>query len=267
MSQPARGSAPSLRLCTWNLHLGIELDDVLVSIADSDDFAGIDLLALQEASVHDGVEDAATIARHLGPDYRHVQVEAHILRGFVQANALVWNSKRVTVLQHDVLPLPRRLEHQLSRTERTLLSVLPLQQRMFLVFDCLLAGHTTRVYVAHLDVMGYRHKLLQFDRILEDVASREPVDITILAGDLNTFKMGTLPRWTRLRSAAEEAGFEDLTTEIKWTHRGRVPSRQKLDAVFVKCERSLLYDSWSIDLPGSDHIPVFAELRGWGDLR
>lgn len=183
----------------------------------------------------------------------------------VQANALVWNSSRVRILEQEVLKLPRRLEHPLSRTERTLLSVLPLQQRMCLVFDCQAGHHSVRVYVAHLDVMGYRHKLLQFDRILDDAVSREPAEITILAGDLNTFKMATRPRWIRLRSAAEEAGFEDLTTEIKWTHRGRVPSRQKLDAIFVRCDRSLLYDSWSIDLPGSDHIPVFAELRGWGD--
>jgi endonuclease/exonuclease/phosphatase family metal-dependent hydrolase len=257
--------SPRLRLCTWNLHLGLELDRILHSIDQTEDFAGLDLLALQESSVHDGIEDAEAIASRLGPGYRHFQVETHILQGHVQANALVWNSNRVRILEKEALRLPGRQENRLSRTERTLLRVAPIQQRMALVFDCWIAGLAIRLYVAHLDVLGYQHKLQQFNRILEDLESRDEADMTILAGDLNTFKMATRPRWTRLRSAAEAAGFEDLTTDIKWTHRTRVPARQKLDAIFLRCERPLAYESWSLDLPGSDHIPVFAEILGWGD--
>jgi endonuclease/exonuclease/phosphatase family metal-dependent hydrolase len=137
---------------------------------------------------------------------------------------------------------------------------------MCLVFDCLVAGAVLRLYVAHLDVFGYHHKLEQFRRILGDVELREPADITLLAGDLNTFKMVRRPRWTVLRSAAEEVGFEDLTSEIKWTHSfRRVGVRQKLDAIFVRSDRPLSYESWSAELPGSDHIPVFVDILGWAD--
>jgi endonuclease/exonuclease/phosphatase family metal-dependent hydrolase len=243
----------------------LELDRILSSIDRTEDFADLDLLALQEASVHRGREDAEAIAARLGPDFRHHQVETHILQGHVQANALIWNSSRVRILEKDSLVLPGRQENRLSRTERTLLRVARVQQRMALVFDTWIAGQAIRLYVAHLDVLGYQHKLLQFNRILEDLEARDEADITILAGDLNTFKMATRPRWTRLRSAAEDAGLEDLTSDIKWTLRSRVPARQKLDAIFVKCERPLAYASWSLDLPGSDHIPVFAEILGWGD--
>jgi endonuclease/exonuclease/phosphatase family metal-dependent hydrolase len=265
VSPSASASPPRLKLCTWNLHLGLELPSILRSIEAEEDFRKLDLLALQEASVHGGVEDAEAIAAAMGPDYRHVQVETHILKGRVQANALVWNSSRARILDQSVLLLPRRVEHPLPRTERALLSVTRLQQRMALFFDCWIAGQAIRIYVAHLDVLGYQHKLQQFGRILADLEDREPADITILAGDLNTFRMATRPRWTRLRSAAAMAGFEDLTTDIKWTHRPRTPARQKLDAIFLRCERPLLYESWSLDLPGSDHIPVFAEILGWGD--
>lgn len=265
MSPRPSASPPRVRLCTWNLHLGLELRAILASLKAEEDFGKLDLLALQEASVHDGREDAEVIAGALGPEFRHHQVETHLLNGRVQANALVWNSSRVRILDRSVLLLPKRAEHPLSRAERALLSVTRLQQRMALFFDCWIAGQAIRVYVAHLDVFGYQHKLRQFERILADLEEREPADITILAGDLNTFKMGTRPRWTRLRSAAERAGFEDLTTDIKWTHRSRMPARQKLDAIFVRCDRSLSYESWSVDLPGSDHIPVFAEILGWGD--
>ena len=238
---------------------------MLRSLEADPDFRSLDLLAIQEASVHGGTPDAEAVASTLGPAYRQQQVETHQLQGKVQANALVWNSDRVRVLAADELRLPRRAEHRLPAAERALLAVTRRQQRMALVFDCWVSGQAIRVYVAHLDVFGYQHKLLQFGAILEDLGRREPADVTILAGDLNTFAMARRPRWTRLRSAAAEAGFEDLTTDIKWTHRPRVPARQKLDAIFVRCDRPLLYQSWSADLPGSDHIPVFAEILGWGD--
>jgi endonuclease/exonuclease/phosphatase family metal-dependent hydrolase len=242
------------------------LEAILDHAANHEDFRDIDLIALQEASVHDGIEDSAVIAARLGPHYRHAQVETHVLMGQVQANALIWNSRRVRILDRDELLLPKRVENPLSRTERTLLSVLPLQQRMCLVFDCWVGGAVVRLYVAHLDVFGYHHKLEQFRRILSDVEQREAAEITILAGDLNTFKMARRPRWTALRGAAEDAGFEDLTTDIKWTHSfRRVGVRQKLDAIFVRCDRPLSYESWSAELDGSDHIPVFAEIFGWAD--
>jgi endonuclease/exonuclease/phosphatase family metal-dependent hydrolase len=255
---------PRLRLCTWNLHLGLELDEVLASLAD-EDFRELDLLALQEASVEGSTENAAAIAARLGPDYRHHQVKAHVLRGRVQANALVWNSKRIEVRSQDVIHLPQRLERGLPRAERALLRMTPLQQRSALVFDCRLGTLSLQVCVAHLDVFGYQHKLRQFARVLAALDVEAPADITVIAGDLNTFRMGRRPRWTRMREAAEAAGFDDLTSDIKWTHRPRMPSRQKLDAIFLRCERSLEYRSWSVDLPGSDHIPVFAEVLGWAD--
>ncbi|GAC1614332.1 MAG: hypothetical protein NVS9B1_23650 [Candidatus Dormibacteraceae bacterium] len=256
---------PKLRLCTWNLHLGIERDLILAQVASQADFRGIDLVALQEASEVDGVEDAGTIASALGPQYRHHQVATHVLAGRVQANALVWNSERIEVLDRDSLKLPMSSDSALSRAERTILNFLPVQQRMGLRFECRAGGHSLLVYVAHLDVVGFKHKREQLARILSDLAERSPADLTVLAGDLNTFGVrGARPRWTRLRSMAAAAGLEDLTTDIGWTHTlPRFRMRQKLDAIFVRCDRPLEYESWSLDLPGSDHIPVFAEILGY----
>lgn len=222
-------------------------------------------MALQEASIHDGREDAAAIAEKLGPTYRHLQVEAHVLQGQVQANALVWDASKVTMAGTTSLLLPMRAANRLSRTERAVLSVLPLQQRMSLVFQFTLGGLSWLLYVAHLDVFGYRHKLEQFGSILDDLGTRARADITLIAGDLNTFRLARRPRWTRLTDRAGAAGFEDLTGDIRWTHSfgRRVTVRQKLDAIFVRSERPLLYEAWSLDSPGSDHLPVFAELKGW----
>jgi len=80
------------RICTWNIQLGLQLDTILAAIETEADFSGLDLLALQEASLHDQVEDAFRIAEALGPTYDYFQVTAQLLGEAPQANALVWNT-------------------------------------------------------------------------------------------------------------------------------------------------------------------------------
>jgi endonuclease/exonuclease/phosphatase family metal-dependent hydrolase len=41
-------------VCTWNIQLGLRLDAVVDAVRSRDDFRGLDLLCLQEASVHGG---------------------------------------------------------------------------------------------------------------------------------------------------------------------------------------------------------------------
>jgi endonuclease/exonuclease/phosphatase family metal-dependent hydrolase len=251
----------TLRLCTWNIQLGVQLGTLLQVLEHSEDFHNLDLLALQEASIHDTREDGRVLADILGATYNYCQVTAHLLGGRAQANALVWNSARVHVENKDSVRLPRRHEVKLPRHEHTLLRVLPSQQRLSLVVDARFNGETMRIYVAHLDVVGFAHKLEQMSRILQDADGRSPVDLTLLAGDLNTFKIRARPSWHKLIAAAEEAGFHDITTEISWTHVvHRLKIRQKLDAILVKCPRPFHFRSWTIDVHGSDHIPVFAEI-------
>lgn len=204
------------------------------------------------------------MAEAAGPAYSHHQVTAHLLRGSVQANALVWNPRKLEVTGIAQVALPSRLETELPGPERAILSLLPLQPRAALVFDCRLGELSARICVAHLDVFGYRHKLAQFEAILADLASRAKVELTIVAGDFNTFRIARRPRWTRLRALADGAGFDDLSAEIEWTHGlGPRRTRQKLDAILLRCERSIRYRCWSTEVAGSDHLPVFADLEGW----
>ncbi len=253
----------TLRLCTWNIQLGYQLETILQVITQSPDFVGLDLFALQEASVHNKRQDAQTIAQALGPTWASVQVTAHHIGKLPQANAVVWNSSRVAISNTAAVTLPRAAETVLSQIERTLLGVLPHQQRISIAADAVLDGQFVRFYVAHLDVLGLAYKHAQFERILLDAQQRLPrALVTVLAGDLNTFRFRSRPSWTGITSAAQALGFHDLTTEILWTHRPwrRVRFRQKLDAIFVRCEQECQCRSWSLDVPGSDHIPVFAEI-------
>ncbi len=250
----------TIRVCTWNIQLGRQLDTILDALGYGRDFAELDLLALQEASIH-GQEDARRIAARLGPQYDCYQITAHFLAGRAQANALVWNTERVQVQVQDHVRLPHAREVKLSRREHALLRMLPSQTRLSLRAEGTLNGKTLRLYVAHLDVIGFAHKRAQFTHILTDARNRAPADLTILAGDLNTFKIRSRPTWWELRAAAEAEGFQDLTGEIRWTHT--IPSlrlKQKLDAIFIQPTQPVRYRAWSLDVPGSDHIPVFAEM-------
>ena len=255
--------AQTIRLCTWNIQLGLQLATIISAVRAQPDFAALDLLALQEASIHSDQEDAHAIAAALGPEYKSFQVTAHFLGKSAQANALVWNTSRLRVATTDIVGLPRVRQVQLSRAERTFLYALPQQQRISLMIDGAMCDEVVRIYVAHLDVLGIAHKWAQFRAILADARVRQPPsDLTILAGDLNTYRIRSRPTWTGLTSAAELDGFYDLTTEIRWTHHTlrRVGFRQKLDAIFVQRARPMHYRSWSLDILGSDHIPVFAEI-------
>lgn len=252
----------TIRLCTWNIEFGFQLGAILDALQSCGDFDGVDLLALQEASIHFGVKDARAVAHALGVDYDYYQVTAQHVDGRTQANALVWNTRRVQVLEHGSVKLPHMHEVMRSRAERALLRRLPPQDRISVFADGKLGSQTFRIYVAHLDVVGYRHKRQQFARILSDAQTRTACDVAVIAGDLNTFRIHTRPKWTRLEQDARQAGFTDLTSDIRWTHSvPRLRLRQKLDAIFVRCTQPVTCRSWSLPVDGSDHIPVFAEIQ------
>ena len=58
-----------MRICSWNIQLGRRLDAVLDLVSHDPAFKALDVLALQEASIHDGVLDGAAIATTLGDEY------------------------------------------------------------------------------------------------------------------------------------------------------------------------------------------------------
>src|SRR3981189_646224 len=79
-----------MRVCTWNIQRGLRLDAVVAAVRSRKAFRGLDLLCLQEASVHAGRLDAALIAEALGAGYDYFQATAQLRRGVEQAHALVW---------------------------------------------------------------------------------------------------------------------------------------------------------------------------------
>ena len=141
----------------------------------------------------------------------------------------------------------------MRRAERTLLRATPPQSRIALCVE--LEG--LRVYVVHLDVIGFAHKLAQFQCVLDDLKARPAAPLTLVAGDLNTFGPSRPKLWRRLGRAAESAGLTNLTAHIRRTHW----TGQKLDAIYALAgDAPVEHRAWTARLRASDHLPVFVEL-------
>ena len=239
-------------MCTWNIQLGLRLDAVLEAVRSHADFTGLDLLCIQEASVHSGRPDAARIAEAMGPGYDYFQVTAQVHRGLEQANALIWRVETFQPGQPYVVPLNIAPSVHIRRLERTLLRAIVPQQRIAIGAE----SADLRVYVVHLDVVGFTHKLEQLKAVIADMATRPQVPLTLVAGDLNTFGPPGLQLWRKLAAAAGEAGLVEVTRDVKRTHW----TSQKLDAIFARSDVPLASRAWALNLRASDHQPVFADI-------
>jgi endonuclease/exonuclease/phosphatase family metal-dependent hydrolase len=236
-----------LRISSWNVAFCHRLPVVLESVRA---LPSPDLISMQELSLHQGRRDAEAIAAQLGASWRFEQVTAQVVAGREQANGILWDSRRIDLLGLDTIDLPTPSGRIMRR--------LPRQRRNAVVANLRLGEQRLRLYAVHLDVFGVTHRYAQLARVLDDASRRPPADLTLIAGDMNTYGIAGRPRWTELRRLAEAANFEELTTGIGWTHRA-LGVRQKLDAIFAS-PRGLPHRAWRLPLPGSDHIPVLVEL-------
>src|SRR6266851_1734514 len=236
-----------LRIATWNVAFCRRLPVVLESVRA---LPTPDLISMQELSIHQGRSDAEAVASVLGPSWRFEQVTAQVVAGHEQANGILWDSLRIELESLAAIELPTPS----GRIMRTL----PRQRRNAVVANLRLGEVRLRLYAVHLDVFGITHRHAQLATVLDDAMQRPTVDVSVIAGDMNTYGLAGRPRWTELRRLAEAANFEELTTRVGWTHQV-LGVRQKLDAVFAS-PRGLPHHARRVPLPGSDHVPVLVDL-------
>jgi endonuclease/exonuclease/phosphatase family metal-dependent hydrolase len=241
-----------VRVCTWNIQLGLRLETVIEAVAGHPDFKNLDLLCLQEASIHLGRNDAALIAEAMGPGYGHFQATAQLHRGREQANALVWRRDDFEPGEPQIVSLVNHALAKVPPAERMLLRALAPQRRIAIRAE----SPSMRVYVVHLDMIGFAHKIEQLRAVITDDEARPRVPLTVVAGDLNTFGPPGLQLWRQLAATAAGAGFVDVTREVARTHW----TAQKLDAVFLRAG-AFSSRAWALDIRASDHRPVFADIE------
>ena len=236
-----------LRIATWNVAFCHRLPVVLETARA---LPARDLFSLQELSIHHARSDAEAIASQLGESWGFEQVTAQVVAGRAQANGILWDSRRIELEGLDTIDLPT--------PSGRVMQAMPRQKRNAVVANLRLGSLRLRLYAVHLDVFGIAHKHAQLARVFDDASRRATADLTLIAGDMNTYGIAGRPRWGELRRLAAAARFEEVTTGIGWTHRA-LGVRQKLDAVFA-APRGLAHHAWRLPLPGSDHVPVLVDL-------
>jgi len=158
--------------------------------------------------VHAGRLDAARIAEALGAGYdtsrpplssarRGAGKRAHLAPRCVRPG----QPEIVSLSSPALLSGPTSV--RMSRAERTLLRAIAPQKRIAIRAE----SAALRVYVVHLDMIGFAHKLEQLRAVITDMAVRRPVPMTVVAGDLNTFGPPGLQLWRRLGAAAARPGW------------------------------------------------------------
>jgi endonuclease/exonuclease/phosphatase family metal-dependent hydrolase len=241
-----------VRVCTWNIQLGLKLGAIVDAVRNRPDFTGLDLLCLQEASIHSERNDAAVIAEAMGPGYSHFQATAQIRRRQEQANALIWRQEAFAPGEPQVVSLTNPAMNTMPRLERTLLRAVAPQLRIAIRAE----SPAMRVYVVHLDVIGFAHKIEQLRAVITDNAARPRVPLTLVAGDLNTFGPPGLKLWRSLAATAAASGLVDVTGGVGSTHW----TSQKLDHILVSAQ-TFKSRAWAVDVRASDHQPVFADIE------
>ena len=253
--------APSLRLCSWNIHLGLERAPLLRTVASEPAFAGLDVVLVQEASAGRDGADSHAIAEQLGPRYEAHQHELDCLRGRSRGMGFVWNPAIFQVRGVDVLPLPTVATAELPPPYRAWLRRMGIHDRTALVVDGCASGSRVRLYNVHLNHIGRLLQLQQLACLLADAQRRPPVDLTILAGDFNTLRVDAR-RWRQWFAARSHEGWLNATHDVRWTFRSpALPLRQKLDHVLVKASSAIRHHAHAPGVPGSDHLPVFVDLQ------
>lgn len=243
-------------MCSWNIHLGIELPRILSTIDQYADFRDLDVLLLQEASERDGQANTETIAAALGSSYRSRQRAVDRFHGRRRGLGIVWNAATVELDRFELLPLPRLHECSVSRWQRYSLQPLGMRPRATLVAE----GPSLRLYAVHLSPVGFAFQAEQLSVILRDNERRPAVDTVVLAGDFNSLRVDRR-KWRRWLVQREEDGFVEASREVLWTYwSNALPIRQKLDNALVQCADQLACASWSPEAPGSDHLPLFFTL-------
>ena len=154
----------SVWVCTWNIQLGLRLEAVVDAVRSCAAFRDLDLLCLQEASVHGGRPDAAQIAEAMGSGSDHFQATAQMRRGMEQANALIWRQTTFRPSEPEIVSLGKPALAKMKRMERTLLRAIAPQERIAIRAE----SSALRVYVVHLDVIGFSHNLEQLRTVITD---------------------------------------------------------------------------------------------------
>lgn len=227
----------TIRIVSYNIHLGKRLQRVLELFRTHPELSRADVIALQEVARERQLSHARLLAERLGFDYVYLPGKR---KGGREIGLALLSRYPLLDVERIVLPQQRRAND------------LP---RIALGATVEIGTVHLRIYNLHVQALvPVELKVKQVEAALER-ALQHPTPCRLLLGDLNTLTRGdrrALDR--RLR----EAGFVPALPESPWTYR-RFFIRMTLDAIYVQ-NLQVLNAGVAHDAVASDHRPVWADV-------
>ena len=109
-------------------------------------------------------------------------------------------------------------------------------------------------------VLNYHASMIEEGRVNQRLGVLQPGDAAIVMGDFNA-----LPSWKRVQQF-REAGLEDAFNAKReglaptWSPNPLIPDFTRIDYIWVSSDLKVT-DSWSLNVPGSDHRMVVSEIQ------
>ena len=112
----------------------------------------------------------------------------------------------------------------------------------------------------NLKVLNYHASQVKDGRVLQSLGALQPGDAAIVMGDFNA-----LPSWKRVRQFYELGMVDAFDSKREglaptWSPGPVIPDFIRIDYIWVSSSLDLV-DSWSLNIPGSDHRMVVSEIR------
>jgi endonuclease/exonuclease/phosphatase family metal-dependent hydrolase len=249
----------TIRVGTWNIDRGGELSTVEAELERNP----TDLLLLQEVDTNTARsgerDETAELARRLHLNASYAIEFEELSQEKAQHQAFIGQATLTRLPMRSTRVL--RFQHQSGfwKPRSWLPSSIPLMQRRLgsriaLVSELEFAGQLLVVYNVHLESRSYgRIQSEQIDEILSDSRRYPAGTPVVLGGDLNTKYFPSI-----FLRKLQEAGFHSaLGSKIERTHA----IAMALDWIFARGKVLLSGGAVRRDFKGSDHYPLFAELK------
>jgi len=288
-STPERGR---VRLCSWNIQRGLELEGVCGVLEREPVFRDSDIIAIQEASfTPDGESMLARMAAVLGPDHHWVYSRVMEYPDKEYGNGLIL-APHCSVDAVDTILLPQ--VRDLGWLERMKTEGGRPDTKSAMVAEVRHPVGRVRVANVHLDFAGgWPHRRKQLEVVLErleEPGETQPPTIAVVCGDFNAtghYRLAPSRKNTeRALEAAAGLGFADATRDVEytsdlfgnvdpedpsalWLNAGKwlgASFRQKTDHVLIRPSAGhvvghVIQMAEESLFQLSDHLPIAAEVH------
>ena len=279
-----------LTIVSYNIGLAAKGLEILTkTFQENRDLKNADIICLQEASFKQK-PDAEVIARSLGAEYEYTYAEAQSALGVMQANAIIYNRKKLDLISSEVMRLPQ-LPTYMYFLYMPMVGKTRFDERNCLIQTFVFKGNKIRVYNTHLDVRGgWKLKEDQLMSILRRVDSSDSTSLDILCGDLNTAtivpeKLSNKRKFMeKLKRHFSGKDFNEVSSNIEWTfnvanmhpkerfyHLYQIIKKLgvnlnlkwKTDFIFTRCKKPfrVVDKAYTLDVDGSDHLPLVFKIN------